>query len=100
MSVVPYHMYIQPHTLPQWVQREVVARLHEDLSSSTEQLQAELAAWQGRCEHLEAELHTEQKQSMQLEQDLKARPTSKQVNAKCCAVLPASQQSLLSTNRR
>ena len=65
------------------VQKEVVARLHEDLSSSTERLQAELAAWQGRCEDLEAELQAEQKQSMQLEQDLKARPTSQKVGAHC-----------------
>lgn len=80
------------HALPQWVQREFVARLHEDLSSSTERLQAELAKWQGCCEDLEAELQAERMQSMQLEQDLKARPTSQQVSAKACAMLPALQQ--------
>ena len=70
----------------QLVQREVVARLHEDLSSSTERLQAELAEWQGRCESLEAELQAEHKQGMQLEQALKARPTSQQVYAIDCGL--------------
>ena len=70
------------------MQRDVVARLHEDLSSSTERLQAELAKWQGCCEDLEAELQAQQKQSMQLEHDLEARPTSQQVSLNGCAVLP------------
>ena len=57
------------------MQREVVARLHEDMSSSTEQLQNEVMEWQGRCEVLQADLEAQQKQTMQLEQELKARPT-------------------------
>ena len=62
-----------------------MARLHEDLSSSTERLQAELAAWQGRCEGMEAELQANRQHSMQLEQDLKARPTFQQVGGCSCA---------------
>jgi hypothetical protein len=56
-----------------------VAHLHEELSSSTERLQAELAEWQGRCEDLEGQLQAHQAHSSQLEQDLKTRPTPQQV---------------------
>ena len=56
-----------------------MAHLHEELSSSTERLQAELAEWQGRCEALEEQLQAQQAQSSQLEQDLKTRPTPQQV---------------------
>ncbi|KAL3131491.1 hypothetical protein ABBQ38_007797 [Trebouxia sp. C0009 RCD-2024] len=60
-------------------QREVVARLHADMSSSTEQLQAEVAEWQGRYEVWQADLQAQQQQTLQLEQELKARPTAQQV---------------------
>ena len=60
------------------LQRGVVAQLHEELSSITERLQADLAEWQGRCEDLEGQLHTQPGHSLQLEQDLKARPTTQQ----------------------
>jgi len=56
-----------------------VAHLHEELSSSTERLQAELAEWQGRCEDLEGQLQALQAHGSQLEQDLKTRPTPQQV---------------------
>ena len=56
-----------------------MADLHEELSSTTQQLQADLAEWQGRCEGLQAELQAQQGHTAQLEQDLKARPTSQQV---------------------
>ncbi len=56
-----------------------MAHLHEELSSSTERLQAELAEWQGRCEDLEGQLQAHQAHSSQLEQDLKTRPTPQQV---------------------
>jgi len=61
------------------LQRGIVAHLHEELSSSTERLQAELAEWQGRCEALEGQLQAQQAHSSQLEQDLKTRPTLQQV---------------------
>ena len=57
-----------------------MAQLHEELSSTTERLQADLADWQGRCEDLEGQLHAQQAQSLQLEQDLKARPSTQQAN--------------------
>ncbi|KAL3136045.1 hypothetical protein ABBQ32_007079 [Trebouxia sp. C0010 RCD-2024] len=60
-------------------QREVVARLHEDMSSSTERLQAEVAEWQGRYGVLQADLQAQQQQTLHLEQELKARPTPQQV---------------------
>lgn len=56
-----------------------MAHLHEELSSSTERLQAELAEWQGRCEALEGQLQAQQAHGSQLEQDLKVRPTPQQV---------------------
>ncbi len=56
-----------------------MAHLHEELSSSTERLQAELAEWHGRCEDLEGQLQAQQTHSSQLEQDLKTRPTPQQV---------------------
>lgn len=61
-------------------QRGVVAHLHQELSSSMERLQGELAEWQGRCEDLEGQLQLQQAYSAGLEQDLKARPTAQQVD--------------------
>lgn len=66
------------------MQREVVARLHEDMSSSTERLQAEVAEWQGRYGVLQADLQAQQQQTLHLEQELKARPTPQQVSALTC----------------
>ncbi|KAL3136052.1 hypothetical protein ABBQ32_007082 [Trebouxia sp. C0010 RCD-2024] len=67
----------QGTTPPTAPQREAVARLHEDMSNSTDLLQAEVAEWQGRCEVVPADLqlHTQHKQILQLELELKARAT-------------------------
>ena len=62
------------------LQRGIVAHLHEELSSSTERLQAELAEWQGRCEVLEGQVQAQQAHISELEQDLKARPSAQQVS--------------------
>ena len=73
-----------------------MAHLHEELSSSTERLQAELAEWQGRCEALEGHLQAQQAHSSQLEQDLKTRPTPQQVTTilfSCCNLAKRAIQS-------
>lgn len=62
------------------LQRGIVAHLHEELSSSTERLQAELAEWQGRCEVLEGQVQAQQAHTSELEQDLRARPSAQQVS--------------------
>ncbi|KAL0022630.1 hypothetical protein WJX77_011900 [Trebouxia sp. C0004] len=61
-------------------QRGIVAHLHEELSSSTERLQAEVAEWRDRCEAREGQLQAQQAHGSQLEQDLRTRPTPQQVD--------------------
>lgn len=65
-----------------------MAHLHQELSSATEDLEAKVAEWQGRCDTLEGQLQSQQSHEAELEQDLKARPTAQQVNSSCVEILP------------
>ena len=59
------------------MQRGVVAQLHEELGSTTERLQDDLAEWQGRCEDLEGQLQEQQQHSLKLEQKQAVCPAGK-----------------------
>lgn len=65
------------------LQRGIVAQMHEELSSATETLQADAAHWQGQWEEAEGQLQAQQGLALQLEQELKARPTTQQVTLRC-----------------
>ena len=74
------------------VQRDIVASLHEQLASDTEQLQQEAQEWQSQCTSMEKELVEAQAKASAMQQELKTRPTNQQVHANALWPLHRSGQ--------
>lgn len=68
---------------PLAVQRDVVASLHQQLATTTQQLQQEAQDWQDQCTTLEKELDDVRAEAGSMQQELKARPTTQQVQPAC-----------------
>ena len=63
------------------VQRDIVAKLHEELSSTIESMQQDVQRWQDQCSTFERQLAAAQAEVSTSQQELKSRPTVQQVSS-------------------
>ena len=63
------------------MQRDIVANLHEELSSTIESMQHDVESWQSQCSTLERQLAAAQAEVSTSQQEIKSRPTVQQVSS-------------------